>query len=155
TITDSITNYKKGFNNIELLLKYKFSLFNRDLILLNFNNIATIRDGFSVTPKFSNEAFIRTFYEDITIAYALGKKYMIVANAGVEIAKGNNRVNISPENGKTIDQIGYGISGGIDYDFSKNAGIHLRHRYMTHKDANFILDKFKGHETTFELKIFF
>jgi hypothetical protein len=33
--------------------------------------------------------------------------------------------------------------------------VHLRTKYMTHKDKNFTRDKFSGFETNFELKIFF
>jgi predicted porin len=43
---------------------------------------------------------------------------------------------------------------GVDYDISSKTSVHLRTKYMDHKDNNFTLDKFSGFETTFELKIF-
>ncbi len=154
TITDTMSNYKKAFSNIELFLKYKFRLFNRDLVLLNFNTYNSIQKE-NPLPYFSDQAFIRLFFEDLTLAYRLGRKYNIVANAGYEFVKGNNGTQLSPDNGKPIDQYGYAIGGGIDYDFTPTAGIHLRHKYMYHKDKNFVLDEFRGFETTVELKIFF
>lgn len=149
------TDYKKGFNNIELLLKYQVSLFGKQLILLNFNTYNSIQDNFSPIPVFSDKAFVRSWYSDITLAYALGKKYMVVGHFGNEQVWGNDRINLSPNNGEVINQSGQSFAIGIDYDFIKNAGIHIRHKWMVHKDENFALDRFKGQETTFELKIFF
>lgn len=154
TITDTLKDYKKAFSNIELFLKYKFRLFNRDLVILNFNTYNSIQKNNPI-PNFSDKAFIRLFFEDLTLAYKLGKKYNIVANAGYEFVKGNYSTQLSPDNGKPIDQYGYALGGGIDYDFTPTAGIHLRHKYMYHKDKNFTLDEFRGFETTVELKIFF
>jgi hypothetical protein len=155
TITDAVSDYKKGFNTLELFLKYKFRLFNRDLVVLNFNTYNSTQPGFNPIPTFTDKAFVRMFFEDLTLAYRLGRKYNIVANAGYERVLGNYRTQLSLDNGKPLDQQGYAIGGGIDYDFTANAGIHLRHKYMYHKDKNFVLDEFRGHETTLELKIFF
>lgn len=154
TITDTLSNYKKGFSNLELFLKYKFRIFNRDLVVLNFNTFNSIQKN-SIMPTFNDKAFIRLFFEDITLAYRLGKKYSVVANFGYESVKGNRGTQLSSENNKPIDQVGYAYGGGIDYDFTANAGIHLRHKWMSHKDKNFVLDQFQGQETTLELKIFF
>jgi len=38
---------------------------------------------------------------------------------------------------------------------AKNTGLYIRHRWMNYEDRNFSLDKYKGTETTVELKIFF
>jgi opacity protein-like surface antigen len=102
----------------------------------------------------SSDAYVKLFFEDLTFAYRLGKKYNIVANTGFESVKGGSQTQIAP-NGKHIDQFGYAFGGGIDYDFTPTAGIHLRHKWMSHKDKNFVLDQFKGQETTLELKVFF
>lgn len=159
TVTDEAngisTDYRKGFNSLELLLKYKLSLFQRDLYILNLSNFNSIQDHFSVLPKDVSSAFVNTFYDDLTIAYALGKNYSIVGNAGIERSVGGYRTNLSPENGKPINQTGYGFGLGVDYDFHKQANLHLRHRWMYQEDANFVLDKFRGHETYVELKVLF
>jgi hypothetical protein len=159
TITDRAngidTDYRKGFNTVELLLKEKLSLFGRELVLLNFNTYSSIQDGFSPVPLLGNKAFVRSMYNDLTIAYALGPKYAAIVQVGIEKVWGNDRIDLSPENGGTINQTGKTIAVGIDYDFVKNAGLHIRHRYMVHEDENFLLDRYRGHETTLELKIFF
>lgn len=159
TVTDEAngiaTDYRKGFNSVELLLKYKLILFAKDMYILNLSNFNSIQDHFSVVPKDVSSAFVNTFYNDLTIAYALGKNYSIVGNAGIERAVGGYRTNLSPENGKPINQTGYGFGLGIDYDFHKQANLHLRHRWMYQEDANFVLDKFRGQETYVELKVLF
>lgn len=149
------TDYNKGFNSIELLLKYKAYLFSRELILLSLNNFNSIQDHFSVLPTGLDKAFVNTIYSDFTVAYAMGKNYMLVGNAGVENVKGSYRTDLSPENGKPINQNGLGFGLGIDYDFHKQANLHLRHRWMYNSDENFVLDKFRGQETYFELKVLF
>ncbi|MFN3404288.1 MAG: hypothetical protein ACK40G_09365 [Cytophagaceae bacterium] len=155
TITDTVSNYKKGFNGLDLLLKYKTSFLGKNLILLNFNNYNSIQEGFSVIPQFSDKAFVRTFYEEFTAMYQLTPKYSLIGYYGYERVLANNRTVLSPENGKPIDQTGQAIGLGLDYDFAPNAGIYLRHRWMFHKDKNFVLDEFKGQETTIEFKLFF
>jgi len=95
----------------------------------------------------------------------------VIGYAGIEKVWGGMRVDLADDNGNrvngadgkpaydpdgnTIDQTGYGLGLGIDYDVSKTTGLHLRHVWMHHQDKNFTRDVFKGQETTFELKIFF
>lgn len=159
TITDQAngisSNYRKGFNSLELLLKYKTYLFGRDLIFLNFINYNSIQANFSLLPTAGSSTFVHMLYEDLIVAYAIGKSYSIVGEAGIEKVKGSKRTNLSSENGGVIDQTGYGLALGIDYDFHKQANLHLRHRWLYNKDKNFTLDRFQGTETYVELKIFF
>jgi hypothetical protein len=161
------TNYKKGFNGVDLLLKYKLNFLKRELVLINITNYNSVQDAFSPIPIFSSKAFIRTFYNEFTAAYKLGGKFTIVGTAGIERVLGNTRVNLSPDKitdasgnpyaakDRVIDQTGTRLGTGIDYDFSATAGLHLRRTWMSQKDKNFIQDQFKGNETTIELKIFF
>lgn len=156
-ITDSTTDYKKGFNVMDLSLKYKFTIFGKDLILVNYMNLASIREGIAPLPGVSvnDDIFVRTFYEEFSAYYLIHSKVVLLGFVGYEKADANDRTNLSPENGKPIDQYGYGYGFGIDYDFGNNIGLFLRHRWMYHKDRNFVLDEFKGQETTVELKLFF
>ncbi len=157
TITDAAngisTDYLKGYSALELLLKYKITLFNRDLILLNFNSYNSVDDQLKFIGT-TDASFIRVFYEDFTASYKLTKKVSVVGNFGIERAWGGSRTQLAP-NGKPLDQTGHAYALGVDYDFAKNAGLHIRHTWMDHKDRNFVNDEFKGTETNIELKIFF
>jgi len=156
-ITDSIKGYKKGFNAAELTLKYKLSLFNRDLVLVNYTNYGSIREGASALPGVGNQnkIFLTTFYDEFTGFYAIKKKVVLIGFVAIESNQGNMRTTLSSETGKPLNQQGYGFGGGLDYDFMKNAGLYFRHRWMAHQDYNFVLDTFRGQETTVELKYFF
>ena len=103
---------------------------------------------------FSNKAFVRTFYNNFTAAYAISTSYTLVGEAGIERVVANGRTILSPENEKPINQTGYGFGLGVDYDFNKQANLHLRQRWMYQRDVNFNLDRFAGTETYLELKIF-
>lgn len=168
-ITDT-TSYKKGFSTIDLGLKYKFMVLGRELIVSNFMEYNSIQKGWSL-PVFSKKAFIRQFYEEFMLFYGLhpkvtvigfvsferniGNKYTELADAnGNKILDAKGRVTQDP-NGKPIDQIDHGYGIGLDYDFSGRAGLYIRNRWFDHRDRNFTNDKFRGMESTVELKIFF
>jgi hypothetical protein len=173
TITDVNKNYKKGFNNLELLMKYKVTFLGREMVFLYFNTFQSVQDRLSPVPIFTavNSVFIRQYFTDLTIAYKLSQKVSLSAYGGLEKLWGSMRTNLanpdgteikngigkptSNANGLPIDQTGWGLGVGIDYDFSPTAGIHVRQTWMSQKDKNFKFDAFKGTETNVELKLFF
>src|SRR4051812_45668084 len=69
TITDTLTNYKKGFNLIDFSTKYKTRLFDRELIISNYINYNSVQDKFAPLALFSNKAFLRSFYEEFMVFY--------------------------------------------------------------------------------------
>ena len=153
-----------GFNAIELMLKYRKSIGkNQEIILLNLSTANTVKDGFNAfsLPGDKNN-LVTVLYNDITAAYRVNNKLSFVGNFAVEKTTGSDRTAIEhkdPSNTSIsltnfIDQIGHMYAVGVDYDISNKTSIHLRTKYMDHKDNNFTLDKFSGFETTFELKIF-
>ncbi len=162
-ISDDGSDYKKGYNGVELLTKYRVKFLTKDFVLMNLTTFNSIQKNFSGVPVVTDRAFARTLFTEITVACKLTNKYTIVVNGGIERLKGNNKTLANPDNGNpTADAIGvaadqhgetYGI--GVDYDFSSTAGLHIRHRWFNHQDFNLVLDKFKGSETMFELKLFF
>ena len=171
TITDAVVNYKKSYNTMNLSLKYKFTLFNKEIILSNYNLYNSVTDHFSPIATFSNAAFLRTFYEEAMIFVNIHPKVTLLGFYGIEKVWGNQRMNLADANGNeivnasgkqiydpnglTIDQTGHGYGFGIDYDFAGRAGLYLRQRFFDNKDVHFTKDTFSGYESTVELKIFF
>lgn len=147
------TDYLKGYSALELFLKYKISLFGRDLIFLNYNSYNSVDDHLKVVGT-TDASFIRVFFEDFTAAYKVTKRLTLVGNFGIEKAWGGKRTQLN-SNGDPLNQTGHCYAIGLDYDFVKNAGLHIRQTWMDHKDKNFVQDEFKGTETNVELKIFF
>ncbi|MFN8437709.1 MAG: hypothetical protein U0V72_08720 [Cytophagales bacterium] len=153
-LTDS-GNYKKVYNTADLALKFKSKIFNKGIILSNYTYAGAVSKSFKVAPSLNSQSYIHTVYNETSAYFQIHKKLTLLAFYSVQMAKGNHNTQLSTENGNPVNQKSYGYGGGIDYDFSENAGIFLRHRWMSHKDQSFVLDNFKGQETIVELKIFF
>ncbi len=186
-ITDTVVDYLKMYQTLNLNLGYKLKFIGRDLILNNFNTYNSVTDdNFNPIPVFTDKAFLRTFYEELMAFYSLHPKVTVVTFGSVETVKANNRVekayttsgttaegiqyspgdvikdiynnpilSTTSDKGATIDQFSWGYGLGLDYDFSGRAGLYVRNRWFGHTDKNFTLDKYRGMETTVELKIFF
>ncbi|MFL5728854.1 MAG: hypothetical protein ACJ75J_05130 [Cytophagaceae bacterium] len=152
-ITDINPGYKKSFNNLDLNLKYKSTFLKKEIIFINYINANTVQVG--LVPKFSNSAFVRTFYEEFTTFFSLHPKVSLVAFVSIERNIGNTRTVLSPENGKPINMTDQGYGLGFDYDINGRTGFYVRNRWFNHSDKNFALDKFRGFESSAELKIFF
>lgn len=154
-ITDASNTYKKAFNAADLSVKWKTKIFKRELLFVNFNYIGSIGKSISPIPVMTESSFFRMFYEEISAYYNIINRVTLIGFYSMQKNIGNTMTELSAENGKPVDQLTTGIGFGIDYDFNDSAGLFLRHRWMDHRDYNFILDKYKGQETTVELKIFF
>ena len=152
-----------GFNAIELGLKYKKPVGkNQEIVILNLTTANTIKEGFNVfSMPGSSQNIVSVLYNDITVAYKLNRKFSIIGNYAVEKTTGSSRTAVQHTDPTTleiktdyIDQIGNMYAIGVDYDLTRKTSVHLRTKYMDHKDKNFTRDQFSGFETTFELKIF-
>lgn len=155
-VTDSVTDYKKGFNTADLTLKYRANLGRKKLVLVNYASAGSVGDGFAPVPVFSSKAFYRQYYNEFSSYLLLNEKTVLIGFAGIERLLGNDeRTILSPENGKAVNQTGTMFGLGLDWDFMRNGGIFIRHKWFAHSDVNFVEDKFRGQETSVELKIFF
>ena len=170
-ITDTVIDYKKSFNMLDLTLKYKMMVADKPLILSAFGRANSVQDAFSVIPVFSDKAFIRQNFYEFMGFYQIHNKWSILAFFSEERALGNKRTELADasgnlitdangkpvydETGKPIDQIGRGYGVGFDYDFTERASFDVRYRWYTHEDRNFTKDKFAGQDMTLELKVFF
>jgi hypothetical protein len=167
-ITDSVVDYKKSYNSAALWLKYKFNIFNKEFIISSFSNYNSVQDKLSPIPLFTDKAFLRAYYQEFLGFYAIHPRVTLLGLFALEKNVGNKRTFLTEEGGKLIDenttpgtklvalnQIGHSYGLGLDYDLSNRAGLFIRHRWFDFKDVNQKLDKFKGQETSIELKIFF
>ncbi len=151
-----------GFNALELCAKYKKPIGNKqEIILLNLSTVNTIKEGFNIfSVPTSDDVLASVLYNDFTAAFKMNNKLSLIGNFAIESMRGSVRTNLSPDKlgsedkDRIISQIGTMTALGIDYDLSRKTSLHLRTKYMTHKDKNFLNDEFSGLETTFELKIF-
>jgi len=147
------TDYLKTFSSIDFSLNYRTKVLGKQFIAKYYTNYGSIQPGGFMS--FGDEAFLRQFYNQIIGFMEVTKKVSLVAMYETERNIANNRTTLSNYNRKALDQKGYGLGLGLDYDFSEFAGVYLRHRWMHHDDINFVKDRFTGTETTVELKVFF
>lgn len=154
SIDSTYQDHLKGFSTIDFSLKYKVKVFGKDLIIGNYVNYNSIQDDWAVIPKTDESAFVKILYEEFNLFYKITKATTLVGQASFERVQGNELTDVAL-NGKNADQFGKSFGLGLDIDFGRTAGIYLRSKWYSHKDNNFVLDEFKGFESTVEFKIWF
>lgn len=152
-IADSAT--AKGFNAIELNIKYKTKLFNRDLYIFYLGAYSSAQSTMSVLPVYSQKAYIQTYYHQLEFYYSLGKRFTLTNYFGYDRIIGNDRTRLDTETGRAKNQTGWSFATGFDWYVAKNVGLYFRNRWFTNSDANFSLDRYQGMESTVEFKIYF
>lgn len=145
----------KYFNNIETQIKYKFNFLNRPWYILYLGSYNSIQNKFSPVTVFTEDAYLRVYNHQIENYYRIHPKLVIAQYFGWERIIGNYSTQVDIDSERPINQEGIAIGFGLDYMMSKSMGLYLRHRYFEFEDTSFVLDKFAGHETTLELKIYF
>ena len=104
---------------------------------------------------FKEKALIRAYSHQIETYYKLNSKLVWTNYFGAEriIANYDTRVDVVTRRPK--NQKGISIASGMDIQLSKGVGLYLRERWMNYRDMSFSNDKYRGFETTVELKMFF
>lgn len=153
TITDSVS--AKGFNSIEISYKTHVTIFNRKLMIFYLGGFHSIQRDFSPIPKFSKQSYLQSYNNQLEFYYALAPKVALCNYFGYDIIRGGENTERDLITNKPKNQEGFSYAFGFDIELSKNVGLYIRQRWMTYKDYSFELDKYKGTETTVELKIFF
>lgn len=168
------TPYTKKFFMLDLGFKYKLQVAEKDLILTAFGRANAVSDKYDFS-FFSNNAFVRQYFEEFMFFYHLHPKFTVIGLVNFEQVYGNERTEMAdaegnlvlgggedgnlpavrPDGGNPISQSGTGYGIGFDWDFTSRACISTRYRYYTHKDKHFLADKFSGQELSCEFKLFF
>lgn len=153
SVTDDVTNYKKGYSTMDLSINYKTRFLKKEAIFKFYQSYGSIQEG--IVPSFTDKAFFRQWYGQAIGFMKLTNKVCVLAFYEKEVNVGNQRTTLSDYNGLAMKQYGDGFGYGLDYDFSEFAGMYFRHRFMYNQDVNFVKDNFQGQEITVELKVFF
>ena len=149
------TNRQKYFNNIEINSKLKVKLLKKDLYLCYLGQYSSAQTFGSATVVFDEKALLRTYYHQFETYYALAPSLIWCNYLGYEriIASYDTETDVITR--RPRNQTGWSIATGFDIQLSKGAGLYLRQRFMDYKDSSFENNKYKGFETTAEIKIFF
>jgi len=146
---------KKYFNALDLHFKLSQKIANKELIIFFLSSVNSVQPGMAVIPNLSSKAWIRAYYNELDLSYPIFKKINLLGYVGKERVVGNYFTDIDEVSGKPRNQVNNAYGLGLDFDLAEGAGLYIRNRWYNYQDKSFINDKFKGTETTIELKLFF
>ncbi len=152
-----------AFNMLQVQAVQRVGIGQRAMFITYLGSLGSGQDRFSPIPLFGDEAYMRAHYHELDAFIELNNWFNLLLSYGRERIRGNDRTARgddvsgelgSPEN-STLDQQSRHLGFGADVIISKDVGLYLRHRRFVQRDAGFVLDDIRGHESTLELKIFF
>ncbi|MEY4593641.1 MAG: hypothetical protein RIQ47_51 [Bacteroidota bacterium] len=158
TAVDSISRLpksRKSFNSLELNMKYNTRLLDRELYVFYLGQYSSSQFFVSPFTVLSEKALLRTYYHQLESYWTISKSVVWCNYIGYERIIANYDTETDVVTGRPKNQTGWSIATGFDIKMSRNAGLYLRQRWMDYKDSSFRNDRYKGYESTLEIKIFF
>ena len=159
---DSTPASRKHYSSLDLQVKFKAKLFNKDIYFYNLNSVLSVQNKFSAVPVFTDKAYINARYHEAELYYHLFRNFVVSVYGGLEFVKGNKYTDTTTTvtgvdgiTGKAREQIGKALGVGLDFTLSNNAALYLRQRWFSFSDKYFKDENFIGNEATIEFKIFF
>jgi hypothetical protein len=153
--TDNLPNFKKYFNTIEINSKYSTKIANKDVYIFYLGTFNSVQSKFSIINNFSEKATLRAYNHHLESYYKINSKIVWNNYASFERVVASYATQVDIDSKRPKNQTGYSFATGADIQLSKGVGLYLRQRWMQYHDASFALDRYKGWETTVELKAFF
>ncbi len=147
--------FTKSYNSTDVQAKYNGKIGGKNFFLFYLGTYNNSQDFLSPLPVFTDKAFVRTLYNELDLYYQVHPKVMLCAYGGLERIKANMETDLDVVTLLPRDQTGLGLGLGLDLEIGKNTGLFLRHQWYDFKDQAFTLEKYRGQETTLELKAFF
>ncbi|MCI4670310.1 MAG: hypothetical protein MRZ79_19390 [Bacteroidia bacterium] len=145
----------KNYQALDLALKYKTKVFKKPLYFFYLGSFMGASPNARLFPVFNDETYLHAQYHEFDLYYELFPKFILTGYYGLERIKGGVNTELDIESLQPRNQLGQGIGVGFDWTVAENAAFYLRQRWMNFEDRSFALDKYRGNETTLELKVFF
>ncbi len=152
-ITDDVT--AKGFNSIEVSYKTNFEVFHRKLMFFYLGGFHTVHRSKLPLPKFDKSSYLQSYNHQAEFYYPLTSKIVLCNYVGYDRIYGGTNTELDATTLKPKDQEGFSYAVGLDIQLARNTGLYLRQRWFKYQDHSFQLDRYRGMESTVELKIFF
>lgn len=154
---------RKCFNSLEANLKYNTKLLGKELYIFYLGQYSSAQFFLSPFTVLNEKALLRTYYHQLESYWTISRSVVwcnyigherIIANYDTEV---NSEIIDGIETGtrRPKNQTGWSFATGFDIKMSRNAGLYLRQRWMDYHDSSFLKDRYKGYESTVEIKIFF
>ena len=152
-ITDGLN--KKTFNSLELNYKLNATIGKRSFYLFYLGGLYTCSKHSGLLEWNSGKNYLTSLSNQLETYLQINSITMFSTYVGYDrIYAGKNTIADTESLGNK-DQTGLSYALGLDIQLAKQTGLYIRQRWFEYTDKNFNLDKYKGSETTVELKIFF
>ncbi|MCB0851934.1 MAG: hypothetical protein KDD63_06935, partial [Bacteroidetes bacterium] len=145
----------KHYQAFDVQAKYRANIAKRPFYLFYLGSWMSAHPQAKLFPTFNQEAYLQAQYHEVDVYYELFPKFILTGYYGLEYIRGGRNTEWDLETLQPRNQLGRGIGLGFDWTVSENAAFYVRQRFMNFEDKSFSLDKYKGNETTVELKVFF
>ena len=146
---------QKYFNAIEINSKWKTSIGRKDLYVFYLGNFNSAQNQWAPLTVFTEEALLRTYVHQLETYWQLSPTLIWTSYASYERNIANYQTQVDAITRRPKNQTGYSFATGFDIQLSRKVGLYVRQRWMDYKDTSFELDKYRGWETSIELKSFF
>lgn len=152
---DGKPKFKKYFNTLELNSKYKTTLAKKELYLFYLGSINSVQNSAAPFTVLTEKALMRAYYHQLESYWKIGSRLVWTNYASFERIIANYQTKVDTDSKRPKNQKGYSLATGFDIHLSKGVGLYIRERWMKYEDMSFAKDRYKGWETTVELKAFF
>jgi hypothetical protein len=146
---------RKHFNTVDLQAKVNTTLFDRSLYFFYLGFLSSVSNQAEAIPVFNEESYVFVQYHEVDVYYEIFPKFILTGYFGIEAARGGRNTEWDAESQLPLNQFGTAVGIGCDWMLAENSGLYIRHRWMEFEDRSFSLDRYRGTETTIELKTFF
>lgn len=141
------------FSQLELQALYRFRLFEKAVVFNHIWRASSIQTGFDVLNT-SPQAILRQYSAENEMYLHWNNRFALVFVGSGDITLGSLLTGFNVQ-GRPLEQYGRGYGFGFDIWAADNVCIYVRQRYFAFEDRSFLLDQYKGAETTLELKLIF
>lgn len=145
----------KNYQSVDIALKYRATFLKRQFYAFYLGSIMAAHRNAQALPFYSDDTYIQAHYHELDLYYELFPRFILTGYYGLERIRGGRFTELDVETLQPRNQLGTGLGIGFDWTVADNAAFYLRQRWMNFEDRSFSLDKYRGHETTLELKVFF
>ena len=154
TVQDSALK-RKNFNAMEIYIKSNCHILRREAYINYFGTFSSIQRDVAPVTVFNESAYLRTYYHQFEFYYKITPGIIWTNYLGWERIIANYKTNVDAISRRPRNQEGWSMATGADVSLGKNAGLYIRQRWMKYEDKNFSRDRYKGFETSVEIKIAF
>lgn len=148
-----IPSTRKYFHAFDFRGRLGTELLDHPLYLFYLGSFGSANTSATILPQ-NDDTYVFTQYHELDLYYELLDNFIVAGYLGLEKASGGRFTALDSESGLPRDQLAKGFGIGFDWTIASNVGLYVRHRWMDFEDRSFAIDRYRGRELTFELKIF-